>query len=383
MSFYPLKISLADKTTGLPITTYTQLNLRSSVDSYATAKYSQLAVSGGTYTFGSVGDPIIPGLYKLYDDTTELTAFGVYQIGEPAAALKDGDNAFTGDNTFAGTSDFAGDVTVEDITVNGNMAVTTGSNLTVADAPVADTEVVRLIDLGDYASLTAGNDFVGTQNFQDDVSFENDPPTCASPPVTGSSLVNQDYIQGIIDAIEVTPYQESDNVIRLMPSGIKETNKVYKVWTECQTVAGAFSDTNRRMTIEIRGTGTSQNYITVNSQFENYVSVKGDNQNVILKVADDTYTVTAGSVIVENLQIQGDGSTTDTPVFTNFVFKDVYFNMDSTSIGFVACQFRGNCYIKNTGSISFDGNCVGGYVATNGTITARMFGMDGLTSTDF
>ena len=40
-------------------------------------------------------------------------------------------------------------------------------------------------------------------------------------------------------------------------------------------------------------------------------------------------------------------------------------------------------YVKNSGTISFDGNCIGGYVATNGAITARMFGIDGLTATDF
>ncbi len=113
------------------------------------------------------------------------------------------------------------------------------------------------------------------------------------------------------------------------------------------------------------------------------MSIKGENQNVVLKVGDYSYSVTASSVVVENLTIQGDDSTTDTPSFTNFIFKDVYFNMDSTSISFVNCKFRGTCFVKNTGTISFDSNCIGGYVATNGAITARMFGTDGLTSTDF
>jgi len=85
MGFYPLKLSLADKTTGLPITSYTQLNLRRY--NYSVAAYSQLSQSGGTYEFGNVGTPIIPGDYKLYDNATELTAFGIIRIGEPDAVL--------------------------------------------------------------------------------------------------------------------------------------------------------------------------------------------------------------------------------------------------------------------------------------------------------
>lgn len=376
MSFYPLKLSLADKTTGLPITTYTQLNLRWSVDSYAAAKYSQLAVSGGTYTFGDVGTPIVSGIYKLYDNTTELTAFGIIQIGESGAVLLVGNNTLTGNNIFSGQNTFQDLTTLEAANFVGDVNIATGFNLTVVDSPVAGTDVVRLDDLVDFATLTGNQLFEGTNTF--DLT-----PICPTADGTQGStyLINQGALQTAIDALVVIPYQESSNVLRLMPSGIKETNKVYQSWTEIQTVAASYSSNTRRYTIEIKGTGETQNYIDLNYAFQDYVSVKGDNQNIILVPEDTTYTVAAGSVIIENLTFEKTGA--NTPVFTNFTFKDVYFNMDTTSIGFVNCQFRGNCYVKNSGTISFDGNCTGGYVATNGAITARMFGIDGLTSTDF
>lgn len=383
MGFYPLKLSLADKTTGAPITTYTQLNLR--VYPYASAEYSQLSQSGGTYEFGNVGDPILSGDYKLYDNATELTAFGIIRIGEPTAVLTAGDFTIAGEITFDGVVNMGNGNQIGDTEFSGDVDILTGNNLKVVDAPIDPTDVVRLTDLTGFAALSGGNEIADTQLFTGEVGFDQT-PTCATADGTEGAnyLINQGALQAAIDTLVVVPFQESSNNLRLMPSGIVETNKVYNAWTEIQTVAASYSTNNRRYTIEIKGTGESQNYITVNYAFQNYVSVKGDNQNIILKVADSTYSVTAGSVIVENVTIQGDGSTTDTPVFTNFIFKDVYFNMVSSSIGFVNCTFRGNCYVKNTGgSISFDGNCIGGYVATNGAITARMFGIDGLTSTDF
>lgn len=382
MGFYPLKLSLADKTTGLPITTYDNLNLR--IYPYASAEYSQLAKSGGTYEFGSVGDPILSGDYKLYDDDTELTAFGIIRIGEPSAVLTAGDFTLAGEITFDGVVNMGNGNQIGDTEFTGDVDILTGNNLKVVDAPVDPTDVVRLTDLSGFAALAGGNEIADTQLFTGEVGFD-EVPTCATADGTqgASYLINQGALQTAIDAITVTPFQESSNNLRLMPSGIVETNKVYNAWTEIQTVAAGYSTNTRRYTIEIKGTGETQNYITVNYPFQNYVSVKGDNQNVILDIGDDTYSVTAGSVIVENVSITASTAPTGTPVFTNFIFKDVYFDMDTSSIGFVNCTFRGNCYVKNTGTISFDINCIGGYVATNGAITARMFGIDGLTSTDF
>jgi len=75
--------------------------------------------------------------------------------------------------------------------------------------------------------------------------------------------------------------------------------------------------------------------------------------------------------------------TAATPQFTNFIFKDVYFDLDVQAITFSNCTFRGNCYVKNAGTTITFTNCKGGYVATNGAISATMFGIDGLSTSDF
>lgn len=376
MSFYPLKLSLADKTTGLPITTYTQLNLRWSVDSYASAKYSQLAVSGGTYTFGSVGDPIVPGLYKLYDNTTELTAFGVIPIGEPQAVLLTADNTISGDNTFNGENTFNGDVILNDVTFNGDISVTAGNNLTVADAPVNPTEVLRLADLGNYAVLSGGNDFVGNQNFQDGVSFENDPPTCASPPVTGSSLCNQDYIQGIIDSIEVTPAQYSVNEIELMPGGTEQTGKVYTTYANSMQYALATAGVDHRICITVKGMGVAgYNYINISNAggdyIDDYIHLKGINQDILLipPATDNVGVSTLGNTFIENFTIYKD-DTGVSLLFTNIIFKDIIFDLICSGVTFNNCKFR-NCEMKvnddgdNTATFT---NCKGNLTASNQSV---------------
>lgn len=392
-SFYPLKLSLANKTTGVPITSYTQLNLRWSEDSYATAIHSQIGTGdGGIYTFGSVGTPVAAGDYKLYDNTTELTAFGVIRVGEPGAVLTSGDQL-----TIAGNKTFTGIVTLTDAIlgdtlITGDMTIATGKSLTVDKTPVTANEVLRLKDLDGVALLSGGNEIADTQLFTGEVGFDQTPVCATADGTQGASyLVNQGYIQDIVDNIEVTPFQESSNNRRLMVDGIQDTNKVYTTWAEAQNNARSYATSNWRITIEIKGAGESSNEITVtdgsipgNNPFNSFVNVKGDNQGIKLQVSDIAYSIAAlGNTIIENVSIERDDSTAGTPTFENFIFKDCYFNFDTASLGFINCQFKGVNYVKNVGSISFDGNCIGGHVATNGAITARMFGADGLTITDF
>lgn len=375
MGFYPLKISLADKTTGLPITTYDNLNLR--LSPFSVAEYAQLSKSGGTYEFGSVGDPILPGDYKLYDDATELTAFGIIRIGEPDAVLLTEDNTISGDNTFSGANTFTGLITADNINISGDVAIATGGNLTVADAPVASTDVVRKTDLADYAVLDGGNEFNDTQVFQGNVSFENAPPTCATAPTSSSHLANKTYV----DSVSVIPFQESSNKRRLIPDGTQQTNKVYTTWSAVQTNASSYSGPNWRINIEIPGAGESSNAITVTGDFEDYNDI--NYQKVTLNISDTAYTTGAlGNVTVADVTISRDGTGGD-PSFENFRFKNVRFDLDETSLSFINCEFDGVCKVANTGTISFDSNCIGGVVATNGAITARMFGHDGLTLGDF
>lgn len=101
LSFYPLKISIADKTTGDPITsaTYSDLNLRTG--DYSTRAYTMIGSSGGTFEFGDSGTPMVAGDYKLYNNNTELTAFGIIRIGEPNAVMLTTNQTVGGSKTFS------------------------------------------------------------------------------------------------------------------------------------------------------------------------------------------------------------------------------------------------------------------------------------------
>ena len=387
-SFYPLKLSLANKTTGVPITDYLQLNLRWSVDSYATSIHPQVGSGdGGIYTFGSVGSPVYAGDYKLYDDTTELTAFGVIRVGEPDAVLTSGNQAsIAGNKGFTGVVTLA-DAIIGDTTVTGDMVFVTGKSLTVDKTPVGPNEVLRLEDLQDYATLDGNQEITGDNLFSGVVTFDQTPVCATADGTEGASyLINQGALQDAIDAITVVPFQESLNDLRIIPAGVQETNKVYTTITGGQGIAASFATTNWRFVLKIEGTGTAANYLTLVDEFVNYVSYKGVYSGITLHFEDINYnSVTVlGNTTIENVILYRHDSNAGTPTFTNMVFKDVYFDCETSSVSFVNCQFKGNCAVKNSGgTISFDGNCIGGYVATNGAITARMFGIDGLTSTDF
>lgn len=99
MSFYPYILTIVDNA-GDPVSSYTQLNLRTG--DYSTAAYTQIgAGSNGRYTFGDSGTPMVAGEYKLYDNTTELTAAGIIKIGEVNAVMLTGNQTVAGVKTFS------------------------------------------------------------------------------------------------------------------------------------------------------------------------------------------------------------------------------------------------------------------------------------------
>lgn len=199
-----------------------------------------------------------------------------------------------------------------------------------------------------------------------------------------------DALNAAIGAVITTPYQESINVVRLMPGGTASTAKVYTSYALAQDYCRLYPANNtHRMTIEIKGAGSGGVTVTAtdgaisgNHAFNNYVSLKGENQNIKLLVDDDTFSVTAGGTIIENLTVARDDDGDGTPQFVNVIFKDCYLDFDTASLTLNACQFRGTCYIKNTGTITFT-SCKGGNVITNGTLPATVQGVGDVPSADF
>lgn len=157
LSFYPLKISIADKTSGDPITvaTYSQLNLRRY--DYSVAAYPMIGSSGGTFEFGDSGNPIVAGDYKLYNNTTELTAFGIIRIGEPNAVM------LTTNQTIAGVKTFSNQIILSAGAQTDTISEkTAGSGVTIDNILLKDDLATSNIpSLG-----TNNNTFTNTNTFE-------------------------------------------------------------------------------------------------------------------------------------------------------------------------------------------------------------------------
>lgn len=368
------------------------LNLRASP--YSSATYNCNSHLGdGVYDFLSV----VSGEYKVYNDSTELTKFGTIKVGEDGAVLTTGNQTVGGSKSFSSAAVFTSGFLTNTITER-----TSGTGVTIDGILLKDNLTTSGIAGLSLNNTLAGNNtfqgdnsfegndgFVGTPTFEAGAKFTGVVPTCDTAPSGSEDLANKDYVDSEIAAISVTPYQESTNVIRLIPAGIQETSKVYTSYATAQNFCRGYATNNWRFTIDIEGAGTGGVNITVtdgaipsNNAFNDYVSLRGKNHNIVLQVDDDTFSVTAGKVVISDVTIARDDNGAGTPAFANFIFNNVYFDFDVSDLGFNGCVFR-NCYIKNTGGTITFTSCKGGNVLTNGTLPATVTGWDGLATSDF
>lgn len=375
-----LTIVLADKTTRLPRTGLT-VTLRYSVDSFASTFISGVenVLKPGEYEFNGT---FVTAKYKTWVNGSEDTSWGGTNGRELVISddlilkVTDGSGTYWEGRNLELRS--IGDCTEAKAALNRDSGddrylMLDGSNdpelfLPKAGGSLDGDLLMTGNKISDLGAGTLPNDAVIVSQLDDAVTD----------------------LEAAITAIVVTPYQESPNVIRLMPGGVTETGKVYTTYAIAQNYCRGYADTNRRFVIDIEGAGSggvsivaTNGAISGNAVFNNYVSLKGKNQNIILEVDDDVFSVTAGLVIIENLKIKRYDSGVGTPQFTNIIFKDVYFDFDVSVLTFSGCQFRGNCYVKNTGDVTIPNTNIGGPVISTGVLPATIQGWSEVPSTDF
>lgn len=269
-----------------------------------------------------------------------------------------------------------------------------GQILTGLPLAVENTDAVSLAKLiaylasEAYAKEGAQNIFTEPNTFTNETAFSNYPPLCDVDPSNDNHLARRVWVIEQINN-SASPYQESINVIRLMPGGIQQTNKVYTSWSAASNAARLLAGDLRRMTVEIRGAGDggatiipSDGGISGNNVFNSYVSYKGINQNVLLELAGTgTFGANVGTII-SDLTFYCDDPDADI-TFTGFVFNNVYFNFqDSTALNFNSCTFRG-CDIKVVAGSAAYTNCKGGNVVTNTDLPDEISGWGGKDPNDF
>lgn len=198
-----------------------------------------------------------------------------------------------------------------------------------------------------------------------------------------------------LNAIEVTPYQESPNLIRLIPGGTTKTAQVYTTWNAAMGYLKSLTpSTTKRFVVEIAGMGiTGATVITVTENdggspptnyFNNYISIFIKNRFVKLEIPDDTMSVTANTVSVEGGTIYKNDGAAD-PVFENMIFVNVYFDLTVNTVTFTNCTFQ-NCFIKvnddTDGSATFT-TCKGSGNTSNQTLPATIQGWSEIPKEDF
>lgn len=291
-------------------------------------------------------------------------------------------NTWLGPNTFADEAEFTGG------------APSCPTDPTLDDHLTRKEWVAAQIENAGYASLTENNTFEGNQIVTGTVlitgatSFSQDPPLLAEDPTNDAHATRRDWVIEQINNA-AAPYQESINVIRLMPGGIQQTNKVYTSWSAASNAARLLAGDLQRMTVEIRGAGDggatitpSDGGIPSNEVFNSYVSYKGINQNVLLKLSGTEVFGAHLGGIISDLTFYCDDPDADI-TFEGFIFNNVYFDFqDSTALNFSNCTFRGG-YIKVVNGSSTYTNCKGGNVISNTDLGDTIQGWGGVDTADF
>ena len=363
-----------------PDNAYTDLNLRKSP--YTTRESTQTAgtITDGLYEFLNVSD----GDYKVYDGNTEQTNMGIIPIGEDQAVT------ITGNQTVAGTKTFSSQIVVshaDGIKLDKIQEYTAAAGVTIDGILLKDS-----LDLSGIVSKSGSQQIDGDKTFTGNLISEGNfsiasgaVGTIEDAPTTAKHIVNKEYA----DALAITPFQQSPNVVRLIPNGTQETNKVYTNYATALYNAWSFADSTRRMTIMVEGMGTGAATIAITDAgggagfINDYITVRGiSQQQTRLTVPDDTLTVTTlGNSSFENLTMILTGGSAD-PIFEKLVFNNVFFDLDVNSVTFTNCEFR-NCTVKITTGAPTYTNCKGSGVYSTGSFGASPInGTDSISSSD-
>lgn len=275
------------------------------------------------------------------------------------------------------------------INMDGHKLTSVGNATDNGDAVNLATLVQKLVD-ENFAKRTSANTFTNNNTFTGETTFPQSPPMCNEDPSNDYHVTRRSWVLSRINESAGAGYQESLNIIRLIPGGVQQTNKVYTSYAAANNAARLLAGDNRRMTVEIRGAGTGGSTIQVsdggisgNNPFNSYVSLKGVNHNVLLTLGGTgSFVVTVGSVVISDLTLYCNDEDAELS-FRGFIFNNVYFDFrNSNVIEFEQCEFR-NCFIKVLeGASAFD-TCKGGNVVANVDMPSTITGWGGKDPADF
>ncbi len=285
-----------------------------------------------------------------------------------------GHNSFTGNNTFSGTNTF-----VNESPPRASSDPDHATSLTKRSW--VESAITILSNL--CAKLSGNNVFTGANSFSGDVLFNySDPPRIVAPPVRASAAVNKSYVDteitNRINTFASGSFQESQNIIRIIPNGTPETNKVYTTWAAALANAiSRFPSATKQFTLLLTGEGTSSGsfditaYETAPSVFDfmvDYVHLRGLGADMKCTFAQGNINAgeweagALGRIVVEDIFFCDDDSDNgNTGEFKNIIFKNCKFDIRTAiTLVFTSCKFEGNCeFVSYADNQYVFTNCIG------------------------
>lgn len=133
-----------------------------------------------------------------------------------------------------------------------------------------------------YAKLAGGNTFSGNQVMQNNLNVAETltvildiiarelfvdaagTPFITNTPSFNTSVVWKSWVESQIASIVVTPYQESSNLVRCIPNGTQETNKVYRT-PKLAALSFATPSVTNQCAVLVAGMGDASQYLNLDS----------------------------------------------------------------------------------------------------------------------
>lgn len=393
---------------GVPLSGQTVKLRRAGLDNFGTDYLTMVDVAGKPGKYKTV-DAYVSDRYKVWVNGAEDESFGGpdgLEITKQSDILLKSGGTMTGDINMDGkkitnlpnpatngepaTKGWtdseklakSGGTMSGDIDMDGHKVTDLADATDPGDAVSLQFLEQALVD-EDYAKRTSQNIFTEPNTFSDQTSFSTYPPLCDVDPTNDHHLARRAWIIQQINNAAV-PYQESVNVIRLMPEGSDQTNKVYNTWAKATNAARLLAGDLRRMTVEIRGAGTAgativpnDGGISGNNAFNSYVSYKGINHNILLELSGTVnISVSLGTSLVSDLTFLCEDPDAEI-TFNGFIFNNVFFDIqNATSLEFINCEFR-NCIIKQAEGATTYTTSKGSGVTTNTDMPDTISGWGG------
>ncbi len=357
----------------------------------ATIKHLGIQLKPGVYEFGA-STAVDDGKYKLYesDGGAEIISWGGTNgkwIGDDNMeiyAKVGANNTFTGNNIYSGSSTFRGTnaftvacpisyvaptatdhLTRKDYVDNISASLETHINtisssleshiLSVSASLeshiLSVSSSISTIDTSQF--LVKSSSTYTTQIINNPVRFNfTVPPVCDKVPTVNNQLTNMGYVDSEITnriALSTGNYQESPNIVRLIPNG-SSTGSMATSWSDALSKCSTATST-KQYTVLITGEGTSANSVDMTSSgsiyVKDYVHWKGLGSDIKINTTGNTTLSGTNftTITMENLEFYFNDS--ENPFnFSGITFKNCKFSENETAGGvtFTDCRFEGGNY---------------------------------------